>query len=174
MGKSSVLCRDPAGLCHLLGKTCPGIQCPAPKALVGIVLGGAGEEDTFEFTEEEQEEGPEQLAVLEADEEVGGGPAWSPLFSSSNEHVKNQVGWHLKLLRRLLNTMSTHADSCRQQSAIDALYGSALQCICDADNESVTIMLLLLLLYVRSPVCAATCGLELLVPAKAAASQTSM
>lgn len=51
----------------------------------------AGEEDTFEYTEEELEEGPEQLAVLESDEEVGGGAAWSPLFSSSNEHVKNQV-----------------------------------------------------------------------------------
>jgi hypothetical protein len=51
-----------------------------------------GEEDSFEWTEEEQEEGPEQLAVLEGDEEVGGGAAWSPLFSSSNEHVKNQVG----------------------------------------------------------------------------------
>lgn len=51
-----------------------------------------GEEDSFEWTEEEQEEGPEQLAALEGDEEVGGGAAWSPLFSSSNEHVKNQVG----------------------------------------------------------------------------------
>jgi hypothetical protein len=50
-----------------------------------------GEEDSFEWTEEEQEEGPEQLAVLEGDEEVGGGAAWSPLFSSSNGHVKNQV-----------------------------------------------------------------------------------
>ncbi|WIA22916.1 hypothetical protein OEZ86_009852 [Tetradesmus obliquus] len=50
-----------------------------------------GEEDSFEWTEEEQEKGPEQLAALEGDEEVGGGAAWSPLFSSSNEHVKNQV-----------------------------------------------------------------------------------
>lgn len=50
-----------------------------------------GEEDTFEWTEEEIEEGPEQLAALEGDEEVAGGAAWSPLFSSSNEHVKNQV-----------------------------------------------------------------------------------
>jgi hypothetical protein len=51
----------------------------------------AGEEDTFEWTEEEMEEGPEQLAVLEADTEVDGGPAWTPLFSSSNDQVKNQV-----------------------------------------------------------------------------------
>lgn len=50
-----------------------------------------GEEDTLEWAEEELEEGPEQLAVLEADTEVDGGPAWSPLFSSSNDQVKNQV-----------------------------------------------------------------------------------
>jgi len=50
-----------------------------------------GEEDTFEWTEEEMEEGPEQLAVLEADTEVDGGPAWSAVFSSSNDQVKNQV-----------------------------------------------------------------------------------
>jgi hypothetical protein len=63
-----------------------------------------GEEDSFEWTEEEQEEGPEQLAVLEGDEEVAGGAAWSPLFSSSNEHVKNQV-------RGLLKTGSGYATS---------------------------------------------------------------
>jgi hypothetical protein len=51
----------------------------------------SGEEDTFEWTEEEMEEGPEQLAVLEADTEVDSGPAWSPLFSSSNDQLKNQV-----------------------------------------------------------------------------------
>lgn len=51
----------------------------------------SGEEDTFEWTEEEMEEGPEQLAVLEADTEVDAGPAWSPLFSSSNDQLKNQV-----------------------------------------------------------------------------------
>ncbi|KAF8066356.1 RSP4 [Scenedesmus sp. PABB004] len=50
-----------------------------------------GEEDSFEYTEEELEEGPEQLAALEGDDEVGGGPAWSPLFSSSDAHVKNQA-----------------------------------------------------------------------------------
>jgi hypothetical protein len=51
-----------------------------------------GEEDTFEFTEEEQEEGPEVLASLEGDGEVAGGAAWSPLFSSSAEQAKYQVG----------------------------------------------------------------------------------
>jgi hypothetical protein len=51
-----------------------------------------GEEDTFELTEEEQEEGPEQLALLETDTEVNGGSAWTPLYSSSNEHTKHQVG----------------------------------------------------------------------------------
>lgn len=45
----------------------------------------------FEWTEEELEEGPEQLAVLEADTEVDEGPAWTSLFSSSNDQLKNQV-----------------------------------------------------------------------------------
>lgn len=56
-----------------------------------ILFVPAGEEDTFEWTEEELEEGPEQLAVLETDTEVDGGPAWSPLFSSSNDQLKSQV-----------------------------------------------------------------------------------
>ncbi len=52
----------------------------------------------FTLTEEEQEEGPEALAPLEGDAEVGGGPAWSPLFSSSSEHVKGQVRrWRRRL-----------------------------------------------------------------------------
>ena len=53
-----------------------------------------GEEDTFEPTEEEQEEGPEPLAVVESDNPVGGkeGVAWTPLVSNSSENVKNQVG----------------------------------------------------------------------------------
>jgi hypothetical protein len=50
------------------------------------------EAEGFTLTEEEQEEGPEPLAALEQDAEVGSGAAWSPLFSSSSEHVKNQVG----------------------------------------------------------------------------------
>eukprot|EP00775_Hariotina_reticulata_P011489 gene11489-11632_t len=50
-----------------------------------------GEEDTFELTEEEQEEVPEQLTLLETDTEVNGGAAWTPLYSSSNEHTKHQV-----------------------------------------------------------------------------------
>lgn len=50
------------------------------------------EAEGFTLTEEEQEEGPEPLAALEQDADVGSGAAWSPLFSSSSEHVKNQVG----------------------------------------------------------------------------------
>ncbi|KAI8464163.1 MAG: flagellar radial spoke protein 4 [Monoraphidium minutum] len=50
-----------------------------------------GEEDTFEWTEEEQEEGPELLSPAEGDAEVLGGAAWTPLFSSAAEHVKYQV-----------------------------------------------------------------------------------
>ncbi|GMH45997.1 hypothetical protein BSKO_13961 [Bryopsis sp. KO-2023] len=50
-----------------------------------------GEEDTFELTEEEQEEGPEPLTSLENDAEINNGPAWSPIYSSSNENVKYQV-----------------------------------------------------------------------------------
>ncbi|GBF99225.1 flagellar radial spoke [Raphidocelis subcapitata] len=50
-----------------------------------------GEEDTFEYTEEEGEEGPEPLAPAEGDAEVLGGAAWSPLFSSAGEHTKYQA-----------------------------------------------------------------------------------
>lgn len=50
-----------------------------------------GEEDTFPWTEEELEEGPPQLAALDEDADVDGGAAWTPLFSSVNEHVKNQA-----------------------------------------------------------------------------------
>lgn len=78
-----------AGLNTAAAEQVPGLLSPFHDP---VPLCTAGEEDTFEYTEEEQEEGPEQLAVLEADEEVMGGSAWSPLFSSSNEHVKNQVG----------------------------------------------------------------------------------
>lgn len=50
------------------------------------------EDEEFELTEEEQEEGPEPLTSLEEDTPVmGEAPAWTPLFSSSNENVKNQV-----------------------------------------------------------------------------------
>ena len=52
------------------------------------------EEEEFELTEEEQEEGPEALGALEEDTPLADGetPAWSPLISSSSENVKFQVG----------------------------------------------------------------------------------
>lgn len=61
------------------------------------------EGEEFEETEEEQEEGPAPLTSLEEDlalgvppggeaPEEGATPAWSPMVSSSNENVKNQVG----------------------------------------------------------------------------------
>lgn len=50
-----------------------------------------GEEEEFELTEEEQEEGPEALSACANDAEVDGKPAWSPVFSSRNEGVKYQV-----------------------------------------------------------------------------------
>jgi hypothetical protein len=50
-----------------------------------------GEEDTFEWTDEEAEEGPEPLAPADGDADVVGGVAWSPLFSSTGEQVKHQV-----------------------------------------------------------------------------------
>lgn len=49
------------------------------------------DEDSFEYTEEELEEGPELLATLETDTPVSEDVAWTPLYSSSNENVKNQV-----------------------------------------------------------------------------------
>lgn len=72
-----------------------------------------GEEDTFEFTEEELEEGPEQLSSLEADTEVAGGTAWSPLFSSSAEHVKHQVSRRIWCSR----SSSSSSKSIREQLA---------------------------------------------------------
>jgi hypothetical protein len=52
-----------------------------------------GEEDTWEPSEEEQEEGPEPLASLEGDTPLADtSPAWTPLVSSSSEAVKYQVG----------------------------------------------------------------------------------
>ena len=66
-----------------------------------------GEEDTFEPTEEEQEEGPEALASLESDTAVDNDLAWSPLYSSSNENVKNQV--------RILQCMAGAKPGCLQR-----------------------------------------------------------
>lgn len=52
-----------------------------------------GEEDTWEPSEEEQEEGPELLASLEDDKPMPGeAPSWTPLVSSTSEAVKFQVG----------------------------------------------------------------------------------
>lgn len=48
-------------------------------------------QDAPEPTEEEAEQGPEPLSTVEKDVEVGGAEAWTPLFSSSNSSVKNQV-----------------------------------------------------------------------------------
>ena len=48
-------------------------------------------EEAPEPTEEESEQGPEPLSTLEKDTEVEGGEAWTPLFSSTNSGVKNQV-----------------------------------------------------------------------------------
>lgn len=45
------------------------------------------DEETFEWTPEEREEGPEPLAPADGDAEVGGGPAWTPLLSSAAEHA---------------------------------------------------------------------------------------
>ncbi|KAF5843246.1 radial spokehead-like protein [Dunaliella salina] len=51
------------------------------------------DDENFEFTEEEQEEGPEPLTSVEDDTPIAdGSPAWTPLYSSSNEGVKYQVG----------------------------------------------------------------------------------
>ena len=48
-------------------------------------------EEAPEPTEEESEQGPEPLSTLDKDTEVEGGDAWTPLFSSTNSGVKNQV-----------------------------------------------------------------------------------
>ena len=43
-----------------------------------------GEEDTFELTPEEQEEGPELLTSCSEDAEVSGHAAWTPVYSSKS------------------------------------------------------------------------------------------
>lgn len=48
-------------------------------------------EEAPEPTEEEAEQGPEPLSTLDKDAEVEAGEAWTPLFSSTNSGVKNQV-----------------------------------------------------------------------------------
>lgn len=48
-------------------------------------------EEAPEPTEEESEQGPEPLSTLDKDGEVEGGEAWTPIFSSTNSGVKNQV-----------------------------------------------------------------------------------
>ena len=48
-------------------------------------------EEAPEPTEEESEQGPEPLSTLDKDSEVEGGEAWTPVFSSTNSGVKNQV-----------------------------------------------------------------------------------
>jgi hypothetical protein len=50
-------------------------------------------EEAAEPTEEESEQGPEPLSTLDKDTEVEGGDAWTPLFSSTNSGVKNQVSF---------------------------------------------------------------------------------
>lgn len=48
-------------------------------------------EEAPEPTEEEAEQGPEPLSTLDKDTEVEGGEAWTPVSSSTNSGVKNQV-----------------------------------------------------------------------------------
>lgn len=55
-------------------------------------------EEAPEPTEEESEQGPEPLSTLDKDAEVEGGEAWTPLFSSTNSGVKNQVEHHAKCI----------------------------------------------------------------------------
>lgn len=75
---------------------------PAPRRLPHLKKQGRCElhkreepedDEEFEFTEEEQEEGPEALASVEDDTPVvDGTSAWTPMVSSSSEGVKYQVG----------------------------------------------------------------------------------
>ena len=48
-------------------------------------------EEAGEPSEEESEQGPEPLSTLDKDAEVDGIEAWTPIFSSTNSGVKNQV-----------------------------------------------------------------------------------
>lgn len=54
-------------------------------------------EEAPEPTEEESEQAPEPLSTLEKDTEVEGAEAWTPVFSSTNSGVKNQVSHQLRI-----------------------------------------------------------------------------
>ena len=73
----------------------PDLTCMPLSAGRCVVFAKEPEEgqDAPEPTEEEAEQGPEPLSTVEKDVEVGGAEAWTPLFSSSNSSVKNQVSW---------------------------------------------------------------------------------
>ena len=61
-------------------------------------------EEAGEPTEEESEQGPEPLSTLDKDAEVEGGEAWTPLLSSTNTGVKNQVLCSLHTVQLGLHT----------------------------------------------------------------------
>ncbi len=66
------------------------VHCCTGRTTVFTKEAAEGEE-ALEPTEEESEQGPEPLSTLDKDAEVQGSEAWTPLFSSSNSGVKNQV-----------------------------------------------------------------------------------
>ncbi len=122
------------------------------------------EDEPFEPTEEEAEEGPEALAPAEGDGEVLGGAAWSGLFSSVAEHVKYQVAgarsFGVQLAERLVGFWR-------------CLGGMALG-LCALNLCSTAILLLLTQTFSGDQqVCAATSGPAPTARARGSASATS-
>ena len=81
------------------------------------------EEEAFEPTPEEAEEGPEPLAPAEGDADVLGGPAWTPLLSSAGEHVKYQVAGERGGGGRPARCAGLHAHGAGQVKQAPARYG---------------------------------------------------
>lgn len=82
-----------------------------------------------------QEEGPEPLSAAEGDAEVLGGTAWTPLFSSSAEHVKYQVAGELVYARRWLHHRVTHCRICMQQTTKELMNCQSTMCLCGSANQ---------------------------------------
>lgn len=82
-------------------------------------------EEAPEPTEEESEQGPEPLSTLDKDAEVEGGEAWTPLFSSTNSGVKNQVRFLACFWSTALLTIALAPSATVKQQCVSAVHAAA-------------------------------------------------
>jgi Radial spokehead-like protein len=72
-----------------------------------VHLSEASQEEGATPSAEEAEEGPPLLAPLGSDESLGTSPAWTPLTSSTNHHLKFQVLSHQHYLVMSFDSVPT-------------------------------------------------------------------